>query len=338
MHSSILHMYLYILTLQGLLAKAKSYHTSLKSTKSRLKKLKESTCTETSFESTDTGALTAAATASKAQSTAPNGNNNSSTSTANYGSREEKQLAEEEEEAKTGDREAEGSSSVNINSSQRQRDSPLSSCSEDKASIITTGSSAGESTSSGGSIGSGSGSGSDHKGSPMHVHMVITPYGPELATSNCEGLSQQYHQLMRRLEPLLKELGSTAAVLGNDCVVLGQFYSSYDDLRVWLAATKGRLHAYGNTSSSSADWQHGLATAHPQRPIGKEEVLARKPQMDSLQSLATEVLLLPAEEEERKELEGRLSTLYREWDELYQQVRTYVLYMYVIMSYVHVHA
>ena len=43
--------------------------------------------------------------------------------------------------------------------------------------------------------------------------------------------------------------------------------------------------------------------------------------MDSLQSLSSELLLLPSSDVERKKIEKRLAALYSTWDQICQQVR-----------------
>ena len=51
------------------------------------------------------------------------------------------------------------------------------------------------------------------------------------------------------------------------------------------------------------------------------QVVARQPKMESLQALATDVLVLPGTEDERREVERKLSTLYCNWDDICLQVR-----------------
>ena len=49
-------------------------------------------------------------------------------------------------------------------------------------------------------------------------------------------------------------------------------------------------------------------------------MVTRQPKLESLQSLAAEVLLLPCDGTEREGVEKKLATLYSDWDEICTQV------------------
>ena len=49
-------------------------------------------------------------------------------------------------------------------------------------------------------------------------------------------------------------------------------------------------------------------------------MVTRQPKLESLQSLAAEVLLLPCDGMEREGVEKKLAALYSDWDEICTQV------------------
>ena len=51
-----------------------------------------------------------------------------------------------------------------------------------------------------------------------------------------------------------------------------------------------------------------------------QQVATRQPKMDSIQSLAAEVLKLPSAQAEKQTVKKQLTELYNDWDDICQQV------------------
>ena len=106
-------------------------------------------------------------------------------------------------------------------------------------------------------------------------------------------------------------------LLRADKALLEGFYRELSSLKAWLASM----------GSSEPPSKEAMAT---KGPGCADQVVAKQAKFEGLQAALAEVMAIPSEVEERKNVERRLLTLYLDWDEVCQKVQQ--VYMCVVCS------